>query len=170
MIKQIKDICRAQDVAVFKWSAQWPVWVIILAVTLLAGCDTATQDTTVGSEQSNLDQSISLWDASKISTYQYTYKRACNCMPEQDIVVAVASGDISEAFYTPAGSYLNDDELDSLYTVENMFELIQEAIDLNVAVLEVAYNRETGYPEQIYIDINKNLADEEITHFVKDFQ
>ncbi len=165
-MEQVKGINGVQNMAITKS----PVWLVISVMILLAGCDNATQNSELDSEQSSLDQSILLWNTSKIASYQYTYKRECYCMPEQDIVVAVTSGDVSEAFYTPGGSYLADEDLDSLYTIENMFELIQEAIDLNVAVLEVDYNQETGHPEEIYIDRNKNLADEEITYIVKEFQ
>ncbi len=150
------------------------VWLVIPVCIFVAGCDSATSDSQTdsqaSSEQSKLDQSISLWSDTGISTYQYTYERVCFCMPEQDIVVAVASGDVSEAFYTPGGSYLAARKLGSLYTVEDMFELIQDAIDKAAAVVEVTYNLETGHPEEIYIDLKANLADEEITHIVKDLQ
>jgi hypothetical protein len=51
----------------------------------------------------------------------------------------------------------------ALFTMEALFALIQRAIHSKVAVLDVTYDPDYGYPEQLYIDWNAPIADEEIS-------
>jgi len=120
--------------------------------------------------QTDLDKNTTLWNGSGISDYQYTYKRIYFCVPEEDIVIVVKSGVISEAFYTPSGMFVSDTQLLNLHTISGLFDVIQAAINSNAASLSVTYNSLHGYPEKIAIDQDTNSVDEEITHIVTDFQ
>jgi hypothetical protein len=144
--------------------------ILIIFLPSLSGCDHSTENPSKNSDQSELDTNRDLWNESGISTYTYTYTRSCFCLPQEDIVVVVKAGNISEAFYTPSGTYLSGDELAQLYTIKELFDLVQEAINSNVAVLKVTYNSTYGFPEAIYIDRDERIADEEIGHYVTDFR
>jgi hypothetical protein len=141
---------------------------VVLLIILFSGCH--NDDAGKTPYQSTLDNNIALWNHSGIARYQYTYRRNCFCLPQEDIVVVVDFNIVSEAFYTPSGMILADEDLESLFTVEELFGLIQEAIDANVARLDIIYNSVYGYPEDIYIDRDKQMVDEEIRYMVMDFQ
>ena len=145
-------------------------YVVIFLVLCMVGCrhvdDTPEQNT----QQLELNKNRTLWSEAAISNYQYTYRRSCFCPPQDDVVVLVTAGMVSEAFYTPSGTYLADDELTYIYTIEELFDTIQEAINTRVAYLQTTYNSELGYPEDIFIDRSSQIADEEMGYHILDFQ
>lgn len=78
---------------------------------------------------------------------------------------------IKEAFYTPGGTYLNDGELELLFTIEKFFSVIEVAISQNVTNLSATYNVDYGYLEKVAINVvSKEVADNEIIHLIIDFQ
>jgi len=119
--------------------------------------------------QAELDRNIALWNASGVNSYDFTYRRLCFCLPEEDVVVSVVNKEIVKASYSPSGSPLSGNDLDRLLTVEDLFAVIQEAISNDVASIDVFYNANRGYPVKIYIDVDERMADEEITHILVDF-
>jgi hypothetical protein len=143
--------------------------VIAFVITLISACDDAdTRPSTT--DQAELDDNIDFWAETGSSNYQYTYSESCFCPPEEAIVTTVVLDEITGAFYTPSGVYLSEDDLDRLYTINRLFALIQAAITNDVAILEVTYNRYRGYPEKIFIDVDENVTDDEITREVTDYQ
>jgi hypothetical protein len=51
-------------------------------------------------------------------------------------------------------------------TVEELFDIIPEAIRQRVARLEVRYHEVLGYPLDVAIDYDRNVIDEEVTYRV----
>lgn len=140
--------------------------VILAAIVSLLGCAHSVQPPSTGNpDQDALNRNRALWKNAHLSNYTYTYKRMCFCPPEEDIAVTVQYGDVTAAYY-PGNSPVLPERLDGLRTVEELFQVIQGAITKQVAQLDVTYNSELGYPESIFIDIDEQMADEEITHFV----
>jgi hypothetical protein len=143
--------------------------VIAFVITLISACDGADSRSPT-TAQSELDDNIAFWAEAGSGSYQFTYSESCFFLPEEAIVTTVVLDEITEAFYTPSGVYLSEDDLDRLYTINTLFALIQAAITDDVAVLEVTYNIYRGYPEKIFIDVDKNVTDDEITREVTDYQ
>ena len=79
-------------------------------------------------------------------------------------------GLLSAYYYLESGTSLTANEVNQLFTIEDLFDRIQEAIDSHAALLRVTYNRDLGYPENIYIDQIENAVDEEVTYTVSNFQ
>ncbi|TGD72322.1 hypothetical protein E4634_15265 [Mangrovimicrobium sediminis] len=140
----------------------------LLAFTLL-GCDDSNNNN-VSAEQKALNQAEKLWSEAAVDSYTYIYSRLCFCPPEEDLVVTVTEGQVTSAFYTPSGTYLTELSLFDLNTIEDFFALVQQAIDEPVASLEVVYNPDLGYPVTIAIDYDLSIADDEITHRIRDLQ
>ena len=135
-------------------------------VLLLMGCFHTDDD----SKQLTLDRNMSIWNKANISDYQYTFRRSCFCFSEEDVVIIVKAKVITEAFYSPSGVYLGENELDRLHTIPKLFGIVQEAIDSNAASLNVTYNSEFGYPEKIDIDRIKEAVDDEVVYYAIEFQ
>lgn len=81
-------------------------------------------------------------------------------------MVKVQYGDVASAFYSPSNTPVLPDRLDDIMTVDTFFQVIQDAINKKVAKLDVTYNATLGYPERIFIDVDKLIADEEVTHVI----
>ncbi len=146
--------------------------IILAAITFFAtACDeSAPLRPELSAEQRALNEHIALWQRSNIASYQYIYRRLCFCPQEQDIVVIVVSGQVSQAFRSPAGTFLTASELANVFTVEGLFNKVQDAINQRVSKLTVTYNSQLGFPESISIDPIQNLADDETTYTARGFQ
>lgn len=142
-------------------------FVLLAVVVSLFGCMyPVTPGTTGNPDQDALNKNLALWKKAHLSTYTYTYKRMCFCPSEEDILVQVQYGNVVAASYSPSNNPVMPERLDDLMTVEELFQVIQKAINDDVAQLEVTYNAQLGYPERVYIDVNERIMDEEVTHIV----
>lgn len=141
--------------------------VVLAVVVSLFGCIHPVPPPSTGNpDQDALNSNRTLWKGANLSTYTYTYKRMCFCPPEEDIAVMVQYSNVTAASYYPSNNPVMPERLDSLLTVEELFQVVQKAITDEVAQLDVTYNSELGYPEHIFIDVDKRMADEEMTHLV----
>ncbi|CAK8723146.1 Lipoprotein [Candidatus Electrothrix laxa] len=141
--------------------------VVLAAIVSIFGCTHPMSPPSTGNpDQDALNSHRTLWKNANLSNYTYTYKRMCFCPPEEDITVTVQYGNVNAASYYPSNNPVLPERLDDLSTVEELFQLIQKAITSEVAQLDVTYNADLGYPEHIFIDVDKQMADEEMTHLV----
>jgi hypothetical protein len=57
-----------------------------------------------------------------------------------------------------------------LYTIDQLFALVEISIERNPYVKTIQYNSTYGFPQSSFFDFNKQMADEEIGHEVTDFK
>ena len=146
------------------------IFFLIATVTTLFTACNHSEGESPSQDQISLNENISLWSDTEISSYRYEYRRLCFCPLQENVIVVVEEAVILEAFYTPSGTYLSVGDIERLFTVEGLFDVIQVAISSNVASLIVEYNIDYGYPELISIDVNEAIVDEEVTHVITEFQ
>lgn len=148
--------------------------VVMMAIVALSACEEPEEAEETRSdlvaEQRALNDRIALWQQAKLSSYQYIYRKQCFCPPEEGIVVVVVDSQVSQAFRTPSGIFLSTQERVNVFTIDQLFEKVQDAINRRVYSLNVSYNSTYHYPELIVIDGNQNLADDEIGYSVSHFQ
>lgn len=140
--------------------------VVLAVIVSLFGCVNPVPPQIDNPDQAALDKNIALWKSTHLSNYTYTYKRVCFCPPEEDIIVVVQYGEVALASYYPSNTPVTPERLDDIKTVEELFQVIQNAITDKVAQLDVVYNSKLGYPERFFIDVDERMADEEMTHLV----
>jgi len=119
--------------------------------------------------QNNLDAARTLWNSKKLSTYSLIQTRSCFCM--EDYTRAMMYNVVNGIINTWSLVYADDDTKvtieTQLNTVEQAFDMIQEAIDSKVANLTVQYDWLFGYPTSIAIDRDFMIADEEMYYSFK---
>jgi hypothetical protein len=81
---------------------------IRIPVLVLGGCDRWKEPGTWARYQVELMRNEACWHGAGIVSYRYVYSRSCFCPSEEDIVVTVVNGQVSRAFYTPSGTYLDE--------------------------------------------------------------
>ena len=59
---------------------------------------------------------------------------------------------------------------ESFFSINSLFSFIESKLKENPEIYEINYNKEYGYPESIYFDMSKMIADEEIGYYISDFQ
>jgi hypothetical protein len=112
----------------------------------------------------------SLWDKANISNYRYTFSNGCFCIGEArgPVVIEVRNGQTTSI--TLDGKPANPQYFEKYKTIPKLFNVIQDAINRKAYSLNVQYNSQFGYPTQISIDYNSQIADEEIYLTIENFQ
>ena len=135
-----------------------PTFALLIAA-LVASCSP-----TDPSESSQLQANMAKWDARGVATYQIVLQRgACECLAEEviPIRVSVTGEDISSVIDERTGEVVTR-ELFHARTVEGLFDLIHDALAAGAYSVIVSYDRQLGYPREISIDYQANVADDEI--------
>ncbi len=119
-------------------------------------------------EQADLDAARALWNSKEHNSYDVTEAASCFCTEtyRRPIWFQVVGGVVQPDTVVYADENEDEDEVDlemspMLMTVEDAFDMIQEAIDNNADSVTVTYDPELGYPMSIAIDTSEMIADEE---------
>lgn len=128
---------------------------------------TEREDERLATTQTDLDLAMQTWKGKNIASYQAQQKISCFCGPNSThpITFDVARGvavkgsiqDVSDTDPVPAKELQVQPK-----TVEELFTLIQNAIDNRAENITVSYDAELGYPTHVGIDQSYMIADEEI--------
>ena len=123
-------------------------------------------------QQSALDSALSTWAGIDSTHYQYVSQRACECLPEftEPIIVEVVDGAVESAVFERDLQPVSPELMGTLKTVDELFAVIQAAIDEGAYSIDVTYESETGVPRSIVIDYDQNAADEELYLDIRDFE
>jgi hypothetical protein len=139
---------------------------VALVVLLLSAC----KDNNQSEIQEQLNLSKALWNQHDIKDYQVTSRLFCFCIINHDIVNIVDNGDLVSAFYAGSGHPIPADQFVYQKSVQDYFDLIQDAIDENAFSIDVSYDPTYGYPVDIGIDYDQNMADEEVGYRLSSFE
>jgi len=99
------------------------------------------------------------WEAAGITDYEYEFQRTCECKDTRPARIEVRTGRVTAATYTDSGESAPSA---GYPTIDELFELIDEAISAEAASMRVSYDQRLGYPTEIRIDYDLNVADDEI--------
>ena len=107
------------------------------------------------------------WEEVGPPTYRVVQSRRCFCVPEvtRPVVVTVGSAGVSRT-YQGSGLPVPAHWQPLFPTIAGMFELIEEAIDDGVHLLEARYDPGTGAPPEGYIDRDERIIDEEVRYIL----
>jgi hypothetical protein len=135
---------------------------IILVALFLLSC-------TKSGENEDFSRNRAIWDRKNLSNYEFTLTVSCFC-PE-----AVAGPHLIKVVDDTIAS-VNDKPYDHstmglLMTIDELFTYVGKSIERKPYQKSITYNSLFGYPESVYFDFEKTMADEEmgyqITGFVK---
>ena len=107
-----------------------------------------------------------LWYSLNIENYEMIQQISCFCFPyefnlpksikvENDEIVLIDGKDPEETV-----------GYESFYSINSLFYFIESKLKENPEIYEINYNKEYGYPESIYFDMSKMIADEEIGYYI----
>ncbi|MFN6540280.1 MAG: DUF6174 domain-containing protein [Nostoc sp. EkiNYC01] len=126
----------------------------------------------------NLDQrqltfNRRLWEKQNISNYRYTFSNGCFCIPDArgPVIIEVRNGKTTSIVSVETGQPVQNPEIfDKYNTIPKLFNVIQDAINRRAYSLNVSYSPRLGYPTQINVDYNAQIADEEIYLTIENFE
>jgi hypothetical protein len=139
---------------------------LLLAVAA-AGCDNPFDNDRFHREE--LARARALWAREGGPSYTFTLELQCYCAPGtslKPVDVTVRSGQPVSRTYTKARptdpSVTASAEVFGAYdTVDELFEVIEDAIDRDANVLQVGYNDQRGFPEIINVDLDGGTANDQ---------
>ncbi|MFO1367621.1 MAG: DUF6174 domain-containing protein [Marinagarivorans sp.] len=138
---------------------------LVFVLSQLFGCvapsdePPKTTQPTPQAQQKLLVANMDLWKRSNLEHYQFKWIVYCDCLAQESVIITVDYGKVSGAFYTPSGRAY-DKSLAWLPTVETIFGSVQAVIDEDPISMNVAYNKDFGYPEVISYDLSEGTDDE----------
>ncbi|MEH2158912.1 DUF6174 domain-containing protein [Nostoc sp.] len=113
-----------------------------------------------------------LWNQANISNYRITVSNSCFCIPDArgPVVIEVRNGQTTSITSVATGQPVNPQLFQQYKTIPKLFNVIQDGINRKASSLDVRYEPKLGYPTQINIDYNSQIADEEIFLTIEKFQ
>jgi hypothetical protein len=102
------------------------------------------------------------WNKQGYDSYTFNYNRSCFC-PWASVTfnVKVISDKITYLADLAGNVIVDSTEFQYFYTIDRLFDLLEEADKQNAAQLDYSFNKDFGYPEHIYVDYSEQIADDE---------
>jgi hypothetical protein len=127
--------------------------------------------------QQELDGAKELWEVNAIINYDYNFSRFCECAPEYGgpFAIEVRNCSVSSVILFTEGGGLQGISIstDQVPTINDLFMELQDILDLcpekSPYSYSVIYDEELGYPVEVNIDHEVNIADEETLFSVEGF-
>lgn len=148
----------------------------LLLFILLPGCSSSGSN----SKSAKLKKHQQAWEKQNISDYQFDISIDCFCpqglspatiIVRSDTISAVLDPKTGKTLRTPNADKPVMEQLPDYYpTVSKLFDIIGKAIAQNYAHLDVRYNSDYGYPEQVNLEHSKKVSDDAITYTVSNFK
>ncbi|HNP73356.1 MAG TPA: DUF6174 domain-containing protein [Kouleothrix sp.] len=112
------------------------------------------------------------WAARVPAAYRYTLRVGCFCPPEvtQPVEVTVRDAAVIALVGASSRQPVRGAQLDEAAPIEQLFVLIQRAIDQGADRVDVQYDPEFGYPRAIAIDYMRDASDDEVTYTIEKFE
>lgn len=114
--------------------------------------------------QNRLTKNRRKWDSKSAGSYQYEFQRICFCMPASTrrVKITVREGAVENVRLADSGDAVDRAQYELYYTVDQLFDYIQAAINKKAHLVKVTYDSEWGYPTLVEIDHIKNAIDDEM--------
>ena len=143
-----------------------------LLLATLAGCDLGNDDSF---QRGNLAQARARWDSKDIASYSFILELQCFCAPAsqlEPVLVTVQNGTVASLQYwdedptkrTPAPAAI----FSPYDTVEELFEIVEDAIARDADVLQVGYDPTYGFVSALNVDFEAGGDDQKL-FFVTQF-
>ena len=111
-----------------------------------------------------------LWKSLNISNYTMIQQISCYCFPEEFVLpktIVVENGIIKTI-----NGFSPDQTIgfESFYTINEIFQFIDSKLDKEPEFYDIEYNKKYGFPNYIWFDMSKMIADEEIGYYITEFK
>lgn len=125
--------------------------------------------------QELLDDMAALWDAQWVINYTMVQQLGCYCTSEytRPVVYEIENNRVEQStanYYNWARESVDVMNSPQLFTIDQHFTNIQQAINDGAASIEVEFDGERWYPTSISIDFDAMIADEEKYYVIEVFE
>lgn len=112
------------------------------------------------------------WQAFNIDNYEFEQRVVCFCAPPAGRFhkITVESGAIVEIIDLAEERSLPSENFSFFKTISHLLEFVESINPDSVAIFNIEYDSNFGFPSSIYVDYDHRIADEEIGYETKKFQ
>ena len=144
---------------------RWRLTTILIALLSGVACRAPTD------AESDLSAALRRWAGAAPPAYEITLRRTCFCPQEVvgPVVVTVRGGRVESRRYL-TGTPVDARFAESFPTVEGLFAFVDDAIRRRAAQITATYDSRFGYPANVFVDYEVNVADEENGFVVQEFR
>lgn len=121
-------------------------------------------------ERERLEAAREKWRSQNIQDYSLVQRRLCFCGYVNPVTMVVRNNVVISLTDNTTGEPVSTLFRPWYFTVEGLFDFIEDAIDREAHSITVAYDVARGYPVSINIDYIENAIDEEMAYEVSAFQ
>ena len=134
---------------------------VLIIVCLLYSCIKPVNDNELASNKAK-------WDNKNIFSYEFTLTINCFCTQERvgPHLIKVVDNQIVSVNNQP----YDPGTTGELMTIDDLFNFVATSIDRNPYRKTIEYNSTFGYPQSVWFDFNKTMADEELGYQVNGFK
>lgn len=137
---------------------------ILLLGVATAGCESPTAP----GDRGLLAEARAQWRSRNQDSYSFELNRNCFCvLGGRRMTVTVRAGAVVGADYLDASGPVDAALLSYIPTIPDLFDLIEDALDRDVASFLAEYDPELGFPTRIEVDYSATAADDEIAISVR---
>jgi Family of unknown function (DUF6174) len=118
-------------------------------------------------QDADFKTSLKRWQSAALSSYEYGYRKYCECHPDSppETIVTVRDGQVSAVRHRPVG-YDREvpaeaKNLKYYWTVDGLFALLRAAFERG-AMVRATYDPAVGYPTSINIDYDADFIGDEL--------
>lgn len=139
---------------------QLGLMVLAVSATLLsAGCELITG---LDGDERELERRERQWSQQALTDYDFVMRHSCFCgLGGVPILVEVRGGAVRSQTIVETGAEIPLSQWPLRRTVEDLFEVLHDAFDRDAHRIDASYDPSRGYPEEVFIDYSRNVADEE---------
>jgi len=137
---------------------------LVIMAIVLNSCDKETNGNTASINELNLNSKK--WQSHAIKNYQFTEQLNCFCIVRGPFLITVTSNEVT-AVKNKEGNDADNYRV-SVKTIDDLFLYIKTSLEKKPAIATIKYNDTYGYPESIYFDFDKQMADEEMGYIISE--
>ena len=142
---------------------------IVCAFLLFSACDDESS-VLVPPESDALTRARSSWTALDHHDYQLTQERLCFCLlGGQPVRLTVQSDSLVSGMLLIDSTMLTAEELQYYHGVEGLFDFVAGIDPSQVAEFQLSFDSLFHFPSDVWVDYDRNIADEEIGFRSYDF-
>ena len=122
--------------------------------------------------QGELDVNRAQWDAAEIHDYGRNFQRLCLFCGVEFLIpvrLTVRGDTIYEVTDVDTGAPVAEPAPGAFLTIDEVFDVIQGAIDQSAAEINVRYNSMFGYPTDVTIDLSRSLFNDDAQFRIREF-
>lgn len=138
------------------------VFAILAAAPALAACGLLDSTPSWADRRAELEHSRVVWASTGVETYRYRLRRLCFCPGAGELIIGVEGGVVVEARDASTDEPVPQEVLQYLETVEDLFDVIEWAIEREADRFQATYHPTLGYPTVIDLDPRREAIDDEL--------